>query len=162
MTNFKTIYGKAIIREAKHDDYPSIVALMSNNELQIPIWSEIEKLSMIAIVNDKIVAFIWACVGNCTTAYLDHLIVDRKYRDDKDSNMSRTTIGIQLCMEMFRELMRRGTTRLVCTLMDDIYGKCMARAYDDLGFTIVQSLGVARGNLCEITSNLIKRVSNEN
>ena len=162
MYQFKTKYGEAIIREANRDDYPQIAGMFADNHLYVPMWSEIEKLSMVATIDDKVVAYIWACVGNCTTAYLDHLLVDEDYRDDKDKESGRSVVGLQIGIELLRNLIRRGTTRVVCTLMDDFYGRCMARLYQDAGFQIVNSLGVARGNIHEVTTGLMKRLSNAN
>jgi hypothetical protein len=153
----ETKFGDVEIKEATVVDYPRIAHLLRHNEHRVPTWSEIRDLSVVAICNGDVIGFIWACTGASTSAFLDFLVVDSNYRSDKTEDEKRSTIGLALGVDIIRRLKERGVTRLVCNIMDNMYGKCLAQFYKRIGFEIVNSLGVGRANLDTVFTNMLER-----
>lgn len=144
---------KIQINKATVENYNDIKSLFDRNQQACPEWDEISEYGLVALDNDKLIGYIWACIGDSKAAYISHLVVDRDHRV-KDDTMGRSLVALSLGARMFEDLSKLGITRAVATIQDNQIGDILAETYKKIGFSLIQCKYIARGNPSVISDNL--------
>ena len=138
------------IRKATEYDYAGLCDLFYNNQMSVPLWEEIKEYGIVAVEGDVVVGYVWAITGNCNTAFIDHLVVNKEYRVERNDGMGRAKLAVDICAKLIADLISIGVTKLTTTVMDNIYGPALAKTYKSIGFEFVNCLGLASGDSVDI------------
>ena len=118
-----------MIRHATTGDLDGIFDLLKKYDFNVMSPSEMfSGIPFVAIEDGKVVGFLW-CMVSCRVGFCNILVVDEDYR--RKTEHGRSEIGVELGIEVMKEMHVRGVTKFVTVVGDRPWRDSLLRLYRD-------------------------------